>query len=80
MATHILWLHGIKKQEKRDFLNFKMFKFGKWLPQNFSDLFKSEKNRLDYRVHGIQIDRLNIMVSPSYHQKTVQNRHSKPNQ
>ena len=33
------------------------------MPQNFSDPFKGEKNRSDYRVHGIQIDRLKLMVS-----------------
>ena len=34
------------------------------LIKNFSDPFISEKkNRSDYRVHGIQIDRLNLTVS-----------------
>ena len=54
-------------------------------------LYKWKKNRLDYRVHGIQIDRLGLTVSmqksvlknmhrvPRYYQKSVQNRPSKPN-
>ena len=54
-------------------------------------LYKWKKNRSDYRVHGIQNDRLNLTIStqksvlknthrvPSYYEKTVQNWHSKPN-
>merc|ERR1712243_451325 len=53
---------------------------------------KVKKNRSDYRVHGIQIDRLGLTVStqksvlknmhrvPRYYQKSVENRPSKPNQ
>ena len=50
------------------------------------------KNCSDYRVHGIQIDRLGLTIStqqsalknmhrvPRYYQKSVQNWPSKPNQ
>ena len=61
--------------------------------ENGSDPFISEKkNCSDYRVHGIQIDRLGLTVStqksvlknmqpvPRYHQKSVKNWPSKPNQ
>ena len=61
--------------------------------QNGSDPFIGEKkNCSDYRVHGIQIDWLRLTVSmqksvlknmhrvPRYHQKSVKNWPSKPNQ
>ena len=61
--------------------------------ENGSDPFIGEKKICsDYRVHGIQIDRLRLTVSmqksvlknmhwvPRYHQKSVKNWPSKPNQ
>ena len=64
MATHILLLYGIQRQKKRDFFDFEFFQLGGWLPQNFPAPFISEKKSCsDYRVHGIQIDGLNLTVS-----------------
>ena len=59
--------------------------------KKMSDPFICQKNCSDYRVHGIQIDRLGLTIStqksvlknmhrvPRYYQKSVQNRPSKPN-
>ena len=61
--------------------------YWKWL----WPLYRWKKICSDYRVHGIQIDRLRLTVSmqksvlkymhrvPRYHQKSVKNRPSKPN-
>ena len=81
------------KTEKTWFFKFRVFLAWGVAALNFSAPLKvREKNRSDYRVHGIQNDRLNLMVSmlksvlknmhrvPRYYQKTVQNRLSKPNQ
>ena len=87
----------IPMYEKIYFPEFQSFptssSFGKSILKMALPPYISEKKiSLDYRVHGIQIDRLGLTVStqksvlknmqpvPRYHQKSVKNWPSKPNQ
>ena len=76
-------------------INFKFFWLMatalSWPTKWLWPLYKWKKNCLDYRVHGIQIDRLGLTVSmqksvlknrhrvPRLYKKSVENRPSKPN-
>ena len=82
----------LKEESKfSEFLDFVYYSEISW--QIGSDPFISEKkNCSDYRVHGIQINQLGLTISTQqlvlkkvhrvlrYHQKSVQNWTSKPNQ
>ena len=90
--SYFMTLWYIETEKTRFFLILRFFSLGVAASKFLCLLCKWKKNRSDYGVHGIQIDRLNLKVSTQklvlknthrvfiYFQKTVQNWHSKPNQ